>query len=437
MTESSYYGLFWPTSQSRHRHAVPGQLKVAPTGKLSLTLFSPHYDARPPWFIPLPGDPVERSVSGEISGLGAITIFRCVTGSHTLSFGLDQIIVAEMLCGDGAVTRVAANCHTSLRLKNFTLPVPELSLWRGIPWVRPDEHRPRNEYGFTVTLPESIRAQVQRNEHLTIDYRYEPQGGGASDDRFSIRCTPAVTLAAAHGLDIDCALQRIHAIKAFFIFLLDSPITESYLLCTIEQLALRPSVWMRDLQHNRCELLLTPFQYNYRERKRNLHDVLLFESEIVSNFSQMLEQWLQVYTTAPEAIVQFLDAVHSEDYRLNIKFLLLTQAFDALHRTKTKEQDKAFRVRLNDCLASYPSLFGDQAARLDLIDQIVHTRNRYTHGSERRPEFEAGDAELFPLARKMEAIIMVYLLDWLLPDNHQWPTLIKQRRPFKARINPT
>lgn len=136
---------------------------------------------------------------------------------------------------------------------------------------------------------------------------------------------------------------------------------------------------------------------------------LIKHAAIADRFPQIVGRWFQMYDKHRDSIDSFFLSRARSDHAPDTEFLAAISAVEEIHRATTGKSQTKLRRRLLDLIAKWHSLV-TTAPSDDVLDQIIASRDYYSHRDQRRRD-EA--AHGFLLKRYAHFLRALYILELL------------------------
>lgn len=261
----------------------------------------------------------------------------------------------------------------------------------------------------------------------------------------------------------------IHRVKNFFRFTTDKVVSLDSIRGYSHEIT-------QDTGDNQTQML--PIQIYYkstptsRSNQNNfLPEMLLPFNAISGKFRELLTKWMDAHTLYSPAFDLYFTATDGESEIVEVKFLLLVQAIEVLHRrsareTEMDEQDcsnfletvinsapnkekKEFlkarlryanelslQNRLNKMFEPFLEIYKfDKKSKKSFIRRIVDTRNYLTHYNECLESKASSGIDLFMLNLKLEALIQFHLLQIIGLSKDEILSLAHKKHSLKQKLD--
>ena len=222
-------------------------------------------------------------------------------------------------------------------------------------------------------------------------------------------------------------------------------------------------------------ILLEPTKIYYKsiptsESNVNFHqyDLLLPFQVISDQFDGILTQWLTRYDEIEHALNRYFTVMFGASEYLEIRFLLLTQGIEILHRKlcdkaemnqeefenlidtvvkcapKNKRKwlnDKlrfanelSLRIRLKEMLKPFFYLYNTNGDIKSFVNSIVNTRNYLTHSNSDLMSKSVEGGQLYVLIQNLEVLFQLRLLQFIGLDRKQIEELAESQRVIRKKL---
>jgi hypothetical protein len=145
-------------------------------------------------------------------------------------------------------------------------------------------------------------------------------------------------------------------------------------------------------------------------------------SDIHSHFPAIVERWEQLAEPWSAVLHRFFAVTTPRDLYMNESFLFLAQAIEALHRSRTGNQDVPMKQAAKEAYLQSPTELRDYLGpRKAFTDQLHKTRNYWTHHGKPTPDDDPevlDDIPLILMTDKLRFIVEAAIMKEIgIPDS--------------------
>ena len=229
----------------------------------------------------------------------------------------------------------------------------------------------------------------------------------------------------------------------------------------------------RDIGNNRTQKI--PVEISYKSMpisessfNKSWIRMLLPYPNIADQFPKMLNQWMEVYEKYEPALDLYFTALYGKILHLEVKFLLLVQGLEALHRRESNgtEFDRqefeqlceivinsapqskqeflrgrlhyaneiSLRKRLKKMFKQFSGFFEFGGRMKSFISGIVDTRNYLTHYSSDLQSSAVKGKNLIFLNEKLEALFQLHLLRLMNLNSDEISEIANNHYSLKVKL---
>ncbi len=217
------------------------------------------------------------------------------------------------------------------------------------------------------------------------------------------------------------------------------------------------------------KVFYSPNNHSSPQSSRNALLTPLFQFEDVrEKFGETVSSWLGNYEKFKSSFNLYFATKSGRNLYLVNRFLMLTQAMEALHRSLSNEtpftqedylrlcsilnkevpnefkdwlkprlqygNEMSLRNRLKSLLADFESIYGGSKKIKGIVDKVVDTRNYLTHYDESLKEKEATGKELLKLCLVLETLFQLHMTKFCGFSIKEVIKLSEESERFKGKL---
>jgi hypothetical protein len=218
-----------------------------------------------------------------------------------------------------------------------------------------------------------------------------------------------------------------------------------------------------------ARILLYYEQLAVDESKKDLRSVLFHFSVVRKEFQEIISSWFDSYDRAEPAFNLYFASKSGAHRYLEGRFLSLAQGIEVLHRMNSRDtfmtenefgelntlllnacpserrdwltkklkyaNELPLRKRLNHMLDPFEGFFGNKHQRKDFVNQVVNTRNYFTHYDPTIEKSSVSGKNLWSLCMKLEALFQLHLLRLIGIDQELMGQLVRGSEELRRTLN--
>lgn len=430
-------GFFFSPADPEKRY--PGTLKVLDGGRIEL-----HLTADENAFVSLDEMFIGRLI-GKIEG-GYMTLEECSYEKMNPSLGGG----ASTSLISARIAFIGMGMPEECLFDELEFAVEELSEWYGKSVFKPRIGADLSDWTIDFKLSEPFECKLHDDSRLEIGMK-ATFPGRVNFPVTELRQQAYMTIKADSPKALNFFISLSHKITRFLALCVGHPIAIH---------SLRVSSTGEDGKKERQEVYFQSLNSGTLAKKRPGQLMLLPYSQIIEQFTPLLQAWLVDYNTLMPALHHFF-AVQDESLAYNdTKFLAIAQALEAFHRrtrpghrwpkdefrkkldaivSGAPEADQEWvkqRLcfaneltlgdRLNTLLEPFVDVFGGNAAIEQMVKDTRNTRNYHAHYDEKGEKKALKGAPLVALILQLRVLFTLCLLTRLGMPTEEAIKLVRQ-----------
>ena len=455
-------GSFWLPGDTENR--VAGVLRISQSGEATIEVSGvPHH----PIFTPQDAEPIRVfgmvDKPGSVTTNGFVTLDGCIRqpmvsgwpfGMSKAGFDIDVVFVG-IIYGD----------QEESGFSELSLYVEELGDWLDTPGIytefdmvgRSGSIRYHHPPGIKVDLPEEIRLEFRLELTPSV-------ASSASTKTASVSQTACVHLTPEDPQPIEYFLPLAVRLCGFLSLALDRTVSVQKIIGEDEILDARTG----EAFPISVEVYGQFAPWSHSPPSTHSHEVMFRYPDVSSQLDDLLTKWLINYEKFKHAINLYFasrtDALQSPETR----FLWLAQGLETFHRRSSREtampeeeferrkasildscpeewrewldhelgfsNELSLGSRLRKLISPFQKQFGNAATRNSFVNEIVVTRNYFTHYDHRLEDQAARGEDLVKLYQKLEALFRLHLLRLIGLDGGTIDLMVQNNARFRRSI---
>ena len=450
------HGYFWMVDQPDER--VWGILKVLVNGESSLELFgafgaSHAFDKNQLTLGSI-------RILGTTAKKGPVTLVDCFVVSQETTVNIDVFPNTKILVG--VVYSGAHFVNEEILLSSVAFAVEGLDEWFYFHHrVFSSEGNPLEAMSLTFELPESISVQIPDGFVLGF-YMSPSQSFGMFQQSISTRME--IQIESSEMRPFSEYQEVLRKVRNFLCFAFDRTVSFTFIRGSRREINSQASI------DNVVEIYGTFDAYDWPKQDISIGWFFVSFEDLVSRIDDYLRKWLDGYDEYEPTFNLYFAVAENRYMHLEGKFLFLVQGIESLHRrssTETRMPKEEFELVINSILDSMPysrrewvreslkytnepslrrrlsqtispfeDLFGTNSARKKFVNDVVNTRNYYTHyDSSILREAVTEPAELHRLYLKLEGLVQLHLLYLIGLDHEHVRRIVSRYQPLRRKLN--
>ena len=450
------HGYFWVEGQPDEK--VWGILKVLENGKSSLELFG-SFGASHPFATPrLAVGPIR--ILGTTAKNGPVTLDDCFVVQQNTTVNIDVFPNTEFL-----VSVVYSGAHfenEDIIFSHVTFSVEGLDEWFYFNnRVFSSEGGPSGEMSLTFQPPESISVQLPKGFVLGFCMSASMNRGMFQQ---SISTTMEIQIKSTEMRPFSEYMEVLRRVRNFLCFAFDRTVSFTFIRGSRRQIDSGPSI-------GDVVKIYGPFDSNdWPKQDISIGWFFVSFEDLVSRIDDYLPRWLDGYDEYEPTFNLYFAVAENRYMHLEGQFIFLVQGIESLHRrssSETRMPNDEFELIINDILGSVPDsrrewvrenlkyanepslrrrlsqmispfedLFGTKSDRNKFVNDVVNTRNYYTHYDPSIFDKAVTEpAQLIRLHLKLEGLVQLHLLYLLGLDHEHVRRIISRYEPLRHKLN--
>lgn len=267
----------------------------------------------------------------------------------------------------------------------------------------PDSDEEETVCRVDYSHPQEIICKTTMGE-LTITYSFQRRSGESFSELVLNQSTFLVMRPNQPITELEFQKQFIVPYQRFLTLATGRP---NYVV----SLHLFPVGWDEDNYRLGVEALYQQGKDKVESRKtQHPSDMLFCLSDVETQYDQMIDSWFKLHSDLGPVCDLFFSVQFSPDMYLEGRFLNMVYAAETYHRRRNRREVK-LRRRITELLdktkEAIDPLVSDKNA---FIQEVMDTRNYFTHYDVRKERRAARELELYMLAETLSFMLKVCLL---------------------------
>ncbi|NQU35431.1 MAG: hypothetical protein HQ521_19570 [Bacteroidetes bacterium] len=458
------FGQFWLPNKIENK--VSGFLTISDGGDIRLEIYGFFEDNTSGLINALKGEnEIVNRICGFIEEFGYVTLENCFYEKRNLSFGgisRSQIHVNLAYLG------VSFDDGEEALFNAFGFSVEGIDDWIGISGINVNYDK---EYHFSkieYNHPEELTINLNIGFNLIVAHNWsQPSMPALKEAKISQKTYFKLTSKKARSIGEFISLS--HKITGFTSFAIDQNVC-------IENVFVYSDTLNRTLTDGKSipiqiKVYYTSILYTSSKPKINSFSMLFRFGQISNDAEKKINNWLNAYEyIEPTINLYFSTKIGAQRY-VDGKFLALVQAIESYNRRTDDEKvmdqgnyesivetlveacsiDKrewlqnqlkysneiSLRRRLKKVIEPFKDLIGNLKYRKKLIDDVVNTRNYFTHYDTSLKESISKGDQLWYLTLKLEAILQMHLLNVIGFTFNEIELVVKNSDSLRFKLQST
>lgn len=450
-------GYFWLPTQPEKK--LPGTLVIADGGTVKLDVIGSFYDGAAVFTAPL----VVERISGHVESHGYATLEKCIVNQRNISFG--------------GISKCSFHAHVLFlgvgyepgeapQFNSLHFGVEGLDQWHDVTGLRRELNPQENTAAISYRRPDAIDLWSDQDVTLSLRFLWSVPGTDSLTEA-TVKQESYLSLHSEKLQPLDYFLRYAHKLVHFLSFSVDETVS-------IRDVSLRTSVLMDEgpggqkYQH-KIGVYYESLLHTEKPEKIERHSLLFNFSAIQASSREVLRAWLAAHERLMPSMNLYFSAQAGAHSYLNSRFLSVSQAVETYHRRTFDDtnlppadfavllqtllqatpvlqrelvesrlkyaNEPSLRVRLRQLVGNFSGYFGEPKAQKAFIDQVVTTRNYFTHYNEHLAKGAAHGQALWELCSKLEALYQLQLMKEIGFSDAMITGIVKENWSLRAKLN--
>lgn len=452
-------GYFWLPDVPEKKY--PGTLNVEDGGQIHLEIIGNFEDDPfPDELSPRAAKRIDRII-GLTDKVGLVTLDRCFYTSRDMStYGIVRSVVKV----NRAIEKVAFDACEEIRFNSVRFSVEGIDEWVGIHGFEISREPGEQRVNVSYAPPPEIAILLDSGMKLVITYSWSsPYVPDAREVRLSQKTH--FKLVSKDSRPVDDFKYLIHRLANFLCFASDKTVSIDHVVAFSDAITEelgdeKVPVEMRLIYAS------LPFSTEVPELRRKR--MLFSYSMIRDRFEEIINGWISAYDVIDPALNLYFSVRTGSHKYLEGKFLALAQAIETYHRRTSSEKNRpdneyeemvsairkacpseytqwldgrmmhgneiSLRLRLIRVFEPFSELLGTMTQVKSFVTEIVDTRNYLTHYDKTTKGRVVSGADLYPVCRKMEAVLQLHFMRTIGFDQAQLDQVLQGSYELQQKL---
>ena len=450
------HGYFWLNDQPDKR--VWGILKVLENGKSSLELFGTFGDTDPFEIGTLHSGPIR--IMGATAKKGPVTLDDCFVVQQNTTMNIDVFPETRFHV---SVAYVGAHFEDKeILLSSVTFSVEGLDEWfHSHNRVFSSEGSPLGEMSIAFQPPKSI--SVELPDGFILHFCMSASKNlGMFQQSMSTRMEIQIdSMEIRPFLDYLGILRKI---RNFLSFAFDRTVSFTFIR------GYQRETNAQAFGVNSVDIYGAFDAYDWPKQNISIGWFFVSLEDVANNINKYIREWLDGYEEYEPTFDLYFAVAENRHMHLEGKFIFLVQGIESLHRRSSSEtqmpkeefdsivksildnvdgsrrewigeklkyaNEPSLRRRLSQMISPFDDLFDTNSERKRFVNDVVNTRNYYTHYDNCILEEAVTEpAQLLRLYLKLEALVQMHLLYLIGLDRDHVRKIVNRYQPLRQKLN--
>jgi hypothetical protein len=341
-----------------------------------------------------------------------ITLYRSFFSSHGSIVLLSDSETGPPLV-EYSANFILENVHLStgdeFKFQEIRAEINNIDEWLNITGFAIKDDPTKYEIDLKYKLPSPIKFSISHDLEGQFNFVLKPAGRSAFTRSVTLNQRVELLISSRSYHDLDTILDYMFFFQNFLIL----ASYEKTLPIAISLLSDKILKYSASEEKTKKRISVY-FSISSRSRKNRLkakYEMLFNYDSIKPNFDTIIQNWYKSYQTLrPTYNLLFEQFFQNERFSEN-SFLNLAQAAESFHRTITGKKKPNLKERLTELVTIYSNKILDNmiSDKVEFVNQILHSRNYYTHYSKPGLYVLKG-FQLFILSEKLKALLVNAIL---------------------------